>query len=274
MAMCTVCGCGKPVAILDEKGDDVPAELFAKQKTVQVFAMAHLKADGQAVGTHLLRRGHRKAAYCSMYHRNKWSVRRMQGLADSFEMAGFPGAILECTAALESEWELVPELVDVPRKGIAHRLQPVYAAFNALERELPLHLADQVFDLRMHTGLIESELELLKLVRPLFEKAHSDRQCTAWVCGNDQLALNALSFCAEKGIAVPGDVSIIGFDDTLEALRRNLSSYNFAASVYVRRMLDFILRNNGRSASARYRPVEIQGYITERGTTGVRRRKG
>jgi DNA-binding LacI/PurR family transcriptional regulator/DNA-binding transcriptional regulator YhcF (GntR family) len=273
MALHAVCACGKPVAVLDEKGDESLPLLCKKYKAIQVFAIAHSKADGHAVGTYLLRRGHRKAAYCSMYHKNKWSLRRLQGLNDSFEMAGFPGAILECTTELESEWELVPELADIPRRGIARRLQPVYAAFTALERELPLHLADQIFDLRIQTGQIETELELTRIVRPLMEKAHSDRQCTAWVCANDRLALGALSYCAEMGIAVPRDISIIGFDDSFEALHRNLSSYNFAPGVYVRRMLDFILRNSRRSASSRFRPVEIPGYVTERGTTALRQRK-
>ena len=36
---------------------------------------------------------------------------------------------------------------------------------------------------------------------------------TAIICGNDQLALGALVECGRRGIAVPRDLSIVGFDD-------------------------------------------------------------
>jgi LacI family transcriptional regulator len=36
---------------------------------------------------------------------------------------------------------------------------------------------------------------------------------TALVCGNDVLAIGALAECASRGIAVPGRLSIVGFDD-------------------------------------------------------------
>jgi DNA-binding LacI/PurR family transcriptional regulator len=42
---------------------------------------------------------------------------------------------------------------------------------------------------------------------------------TALVCLSDQLALGALAAARERRLAVPGDVSIVGFDDTPEAAR-------------------------------------------------------
>jgi LacI family transcriptional regulator len=36
---------------------------------------------------------------------------------------------------------------------------------------------------------------------------------TALVCGNDVLAIGALAECASRGIAVPGRISVVGFDD-------------------------------------------------------------
>lgn len=40
-----------------------------------------------------------------------------------------------------------------------------------------------------------------------------ERGCTAIVCSHDLLASNALVYCAELGLSVPRDVSILGFDD-------------------------------------------------------------
>ncbi len=40
-----------------------------------------------------------------------------------------------------------------------------------------------------------------------------EKGCTAFVCSHDLLASNALVYCAELGLSVPEDVSILGFDD-------------------------------------------------------------
>ena len=43
------------------------------------------------------------------------------------------------------------------------------------------------------------------------------RDFTAVFCGNDQMALGFLHACRDMDIDVPGDVSIVGFDDIPEA---------------------------------------------------------
>jgi DNA-binding LacI/PurR family transcriptional regulator len=40
---------------------------------------------------------------------------------------------------------------------------------------------------------------------------------TAILCGNDTMALGALRGLSERGLRVPGDVSVVGFDDIPEA---------------------------------------------------------
>ncbi len=37
-------------------------------------------------------------------------------------------------------------------------------------------------------------------------------------CGNDQMALGLLHACRDAGVSVPGQVSVVGFDDTPESL--------------------------------------------------------
>jgi DNA-binding LacI/PurR family transcriptional regulator len=44
-----------------------------------------------------------------------------------------------------------------------------------------------------------------------------ERSATAIFVGNDQMALGLLRAFSEAGISVPGDVSVVGFDDTPEA---------------------------------------------------------
>ncbi|MFH8793356.1 LacI family DNA-binding transcriptional regulator [Streptomyces sp. NPDC017941] len=75
--------------------------------------------------------------------------------------------------------------------------------------------------LRDHVGLPEGEAERL-VQRTLFtvEGGHAaasallDRGCTAVVCGSDMMALGAVRAARERGLAVPRDVSVVGFDDS------------------------------------------------------------
>ena len=41
-----------------------------------------------------------------------------------------------------------------------------------------------------------------------------ERGCTGIVCASDLMALGAIRACRERGLAVPGDVSVVGYDDS------------------------------------------------------------
>ncbi len=43
------------------------------------------------------------------------------------------------------------------------------------------------------------------------------KDSTAVVCYNDSLAVGLLEFCKQQNISVPGDVSIVGMDDSVQA---------------------------------------------------------
>jgi DNA-binding LacI/PurR family transcriptional regulator len=45
-----------------------------------------------------------------------------------------------------------------------------------------------------------------------------DREFTAVFCGNDQMALGFLHACRDAGVDVPGNLSVVGFDDTPESV--------------------------------------------------------
>ena len=42
----------------------------------------------------------------------------------------------------------------------------------------------------------------------------ADPEVTALLCGNDDLALGAMRAMQQAGRAIPGEVSVVGFDDT------------------------------------------------------------
>jgi DNA-binding LacI/PurR family transcriptional regulator len=41
-----------------------------------------------------------------------------------------------------------------------------------------------------------------------------DRGCTAIVCGSDLMALGAIRAARTRGLDVPGEVSVVGYDDS------------------------------------------------------------
>lgn len=61
-----------------------------------------------------------------------------------------------------------------------------------------------VGDYRMDSGY--------ELARELLDVPVAERP-TALLCANDMMAIGALEYCRGNGIRVPGDVSIVGFDD-------------------------------------------------------------
>ena len=62
-------------------------------------------------------------------------------------------------------------------------------------------------------------------------KIRSLKRFDAIICGNDQLAAGAMKSCFEKGIKIPSDVALIGFDDIdlASLLRPTLTSVDLRA---------------------------------------------
>ena len=81
----------------------------------------------------------------------------------------------------------------------------------------------------------------------------SSPQPTAVVCGNDQLAFGALIECGRRGIAVPQELSIVGFDDLEFAgqIVPALTTIHVPAEEIGLRAADYLLATiNGHPAAA------------------------
>jgi len=61
--------------------------------------------------------------------------------------------------------------------------------------------------------VVESEFKLPQARQALGELLGRALDFTALVCGNDVLAIGALAECASRGIRVPEELSIVGYDD-------------------------------------------------------------
>lgn len=89
--------------------------------------------------------------------------------------------------------------------GFRKTLEEQGIAVNLLTDRLPLSGTDREGNIRF----LETKLDELAAERLPWP--------TAWVCANDEIALAALAVLEEKGISVPGEVSVTGFDNIGES---------------------------------------------------------
>lgn len=91
---------------------------------------------------------------------------------------------------------------------------------------------------------------------------------TAIVCGNDVLAFGAMLEAQRMGLSVPGDLSIVGFDDLELAshLQPALSTVHVPAEAMWRRAADRVLAELRGEAAPHETPIEVS--LVVRGSTG------
>ncbi|MGC9379933.1 LacI family DNA-binding transcriptional regulator [Streptomyces sp. MH13] len=91
------------------------------------------------------------------------------------------------------------------------------------ERFVPVQRKIEGFRVGMHEHLGLSAQEAGELIQhSLFSleggqaaaSALIDRGCTAVVCASDMMALGAVRAARQRGLGVPGDLSVVGFDDS------------------------------------------------------------
>ncbi|GGA66811.1 DNA-binding transcriptional regulator GalS [Neiella marina] len=85
----------------------------------------------------------------------------------------------------------------------------------------------------------------------------ADQQLTAVFCGNDEMAFGALAYCRKHGIAVPEQISILGFDDLHFASYTfpALTTMHFPADTMAIAATEFLLSNCYNIETANSAPV-------------------
>jgi DNA-binding transcriptional regulator YhcF (GntR family) len=206
---------------------------------------------GAALAKHLLGLGHRKLAWLSPWHSSAWSRKRLEGVESA---AADSGARVESFVLPgRTEWDRLGEAwasdkiwQDFP----APDLERVVEGSSASLRRQAIH--------ELGWNRIRADFE------PLVEQA-ARSGATAWICANDPAALLALDGCRARGLRIPTDVSLCGFDDTAEALRSDLTSYRFATAPMVRAMVRQILSDRPEPGLVRH-----AGLVVARGSTARR----
>lgn len=90
--------------------------------------------------------------------------------------------------------------------------------------------------------------------------SRNDPRPTAIICGNDVLALGALAECQSRGLNVPGDISIVGFDNLEISMHSNppLTTIDVPAEQMGKAAAEYILRNLDGETVALHSPVDVE----------------
>jgi DNA-binding transcriptional regulator YhcF (GntR family) len=246
-----------PMSILDETGD-IPFKNINRQPKVKIFTIANTKSAGERVGRYLLRLGHKRIAFTSLYEGEVWSKNRLQGLIDVYDEAGLREGIKVFTSGQT-------------RRFVEYSMQAqnMSTIINAMTMPEDFRLKDKT--IMKYIDLIHRKIGSLynelvnKPLMPLFNEMLRDRSVTAWVGANDVVALSMVHFLRGQKIQVPRKMSVIGFDDSQEAFLNKLTSYNFNYSTLISAMLQYLLSpgsfaHEGKGSSM----IEIDGFITVR----------
>jgi len=103
-----------------------------------------------------------------------------------------------------------------------------------IEETLSQHAApDYVmyeYDLTVLEGMAKTVVDRVqerRVARTLCEQALARAGITALVCVSDNIAVECQDLLRERGVDVPRDMALTGFDDSLTAVSRKLTSYQF-----------------------------------------------
>lgn len=243
-----------PMALLCEHGPALlPVEQIHASRPHMVFT-AHDHGAGEQVGRYLRELGHEHVAYISPVHGSDWSQRRLEGLRKAMGNA----------AAVHSY--LLPKLGQ--GDFVSPDLRPVTTT---IERQLRAIIGGGHLSLdhvpSATTRTLEAAVEHNAMgvaLEPLLDRALALRNVRAWVAASDSIALLCMDYLRRHGRSIPSDISVVGFDDALDAFLHRLTSYNFNGSAAIHAMLNVIVNQRVR-ASPPLR-LSFDGFVAQRST--------
>jgi len=258
----------KPVAVLDGIGQWDRLRHCVHSPRTKIFDIALAAAASRIAAHCLISQGHRQVAYFSPTHKAGWSQRRLDGILTTFARAGFSRAVTRFTL----DNEQMADFAAQARQScdISSLIGNHLKAYRAWRKNAPdeyRRRTDPLFAQPLLYGMY-LEGELCREMRKLFALALEHENITAWIMSHDYPAIMALDFLREKKVTVPGKLSVISFDDSFDALKHRLTSYNFNIEGMVQAIMRFLLHPDERGLYARKQRVEIEGFLVYRSTVG------
>ncbi len=244
---------GLPVAILDEQ-DSMRDPSVPQLDSARIVNLAAGRTCGLDMGRYLVRLGHRRLLYLDFGPLAPWSQMRLAGVKGALEECGLADCV-DCatvgpvTPSSFDQAKYVPELL-APRELPATERTDAIAAIRGIETEIWAGISASMRRPGLHAAL---------------DNCLRTHTASAWVVARDELAYECLGFLSQRGVNVPGSLSVVGFDDLPESLFRGLTSYSFGPTGVAHQLLDIALMSPAvlrRGAAPRV--VEAPGRVIER----------
>jgi len=243
---------GKPVAVLDEAALVTYHCARRPQSLVRLFSLGVGPLCGAAVGRHLAVLGHRRVAYFSTLSGRQ---DRTEGLRRALTRTAGPDPV--------TVFHALPQDHQGRHHGefarSAHEAAP--AESREVWRQVLAEVRPDINDALW--GIAHSDA-----LAGAFEQACADPSLTAWVGTNDPTALACLRFLAGRGVRVPEQVSVAGFDDSTDAVTSGLTSYNFNAAGLAHAIVMHLLHPAMKRERGAGEWFEAGGYVVARASTG------
>ncbi len=258
---------GKPVVMVHEQPNiplSVVRSLARRHERVSAVHTAVSSQCGQEMGYYLRRLGHRSIAVFYPASLDPCWLARVEGLRAAYEAMGLPDAVHEYAP---SAYRTTEELIQ------AMNASEITGALASFRKRLAKYDQVLVDDFAEDFNLFTNELALWRLflqttMAPQFRQAQAEKAATAWVGVSDLIAFGALSFLRKQARAVPRDISVAGFDDSIEAVGWDLTSYNFNMPALMSTAVSAVLGpHGGRQAGDKV--LDIRGNIMVRGSTAA-----
>jgi DNA-binding transcriptional regulator YhcF (GntR family) len=253
---------GKPVAVLDEMGSVHFPKLQSRYPNLAVFRHTISGTPARQMGAYLAGQGHREVAYISPFHGTSWSMNRFVSLQECFRSLGPGYRVTPYT--IDIDYQLPFEEED---GGAVEVLAQAMEKTKGWKPEFP-PVEGIIEKIRPYMRSVVWREWVLKQIAPVLETALRRKEITAWVACDDDTALIAYEFLQRKGLRPPRDLSLVGFDDTSEGARLDLTSYNFDFTRFFHGVVIRLLDPPALSLARSRHPIEIEGRIVERGSSG------
>ena len=92
---------------------------------------------------------------------------------------------------------------------------------------------------------------------------------TAAVCGNDTMSVELARLASERGLSVPGELSIVGFDDSIVARQHGLATVQLDSAAFGREAAQQALRRVSDPATGSHAELVLGGRLVLRASTGA-----
>jgi DNA-binding LacI/PurR family transcriptional regulator/DNA-binding transcriptional regulator YhcF (GntR family) len=261
----------KPVAILDVVGYFNNHVFPFGNRFVRLFTTTASFSPARLAAQYLLRLGHKHIAFISPFHKAQWSKMRYTACAAMYNDAGYPGGVTPFVLdRFAYQWDYIK------KPGSREDLQTLISQYAQWKKHAHAEFFKKFGNISYSISKYLTEWncasgEIYQKMVPFFQKALRDPRITAWCMANDFAATQALDFLKEHGIHIPRDLSILSFDNTIDAMEYQLSTYDFNNNGIVNMMLRYILSPSTIPAQDRGKIIEVDGTIVVRRSTGPAR---